>query len=71
MTLRRLQEQVPDATFTRIHRSTIVSLERVRECAPLGGGEYRVTLVNGVRLVLSRGYRAAVLKRLSQPTQAE
>lgn len=65
MTMRRLEEQLPRAAFARIHRSTIVNVARVRECAPMGGGEYRVTLVDGVRLVLSRGYRAAVLGRLS------
>lgn len=64
MTMRRLEEQLPRTTFTRIHRSAIVNLERVRACAPLGGGEYRLTLVNGVQLVVSRGYRAAVLARL-------
>jgi two-component system LytT family response regulator len=64
MTMRRLEEQLPRATFARIHRSAIVNVERVRECAPLGGGEYRVTLVNGVRLVVSRTYRDAVLERL-------
>ncbi len=63
MTMRRLEEQLPRATFARIHRSAIVNVERVRECAPLGGGEYRVTLASGVRLVLSRTYRAAVLSR--------
>jgi two-component system, LytTR family, response regulator len=64
MTMRRLEEQLPRATFARIHRSAIVNVERVRECAPLGGGEYCVTLVNGIRLVVSRTYRAAVLSRL-------
>ena len=64
MTMRRLEEQLPRATFARIHRSAIVNVERVRECAPLGGGEYRLTLANGVRLVLSRTYRAVVLDRL-------
>ncbi|MDB4890132.1 MAG: LytTr DNA-binding region, partial [Gemmatimonadetes bacterium] len=59
MTMRRLEEQLPRATFARIHRSAIVNVERVRECAPLGGGEYRVTLVSGARLVVSRTYRAA------------
>ena len=67
LTMRRLEEQLPRATFARIHRSAIVNVERVRECTPLGGGEYRVTLVNGVRLVLSRTYRAAVLNRLQRP----
>ena len=64
VTMRWLEEQLPRATFARIHRSAIVNLEHVRECAPLGGGEYRVTLVNGVRLVVSRTYRVAVLDRL-------
>jgi len=64
MTMRRLEELLPRTTFARIHRSAIVNVERVRECAPLGGGEYRLTLVNGVRLVVSRGYRTAVLGRL-------
>ena len=64
MTMRRLEEQLPRKTFARIHRSAIVNVERVRECAPLGGGEYRVTLANGVRLVVSRTYRASVLSRL-------
>jgi len=66
MTMRRLEEQLPRATFARIHRSAIVNVERVRECAPLGGGEYRVTLVNGVRLIVSRTYRDAVLDRLQR-----
>ena len=64
MTMRRLEELLPPRMFARIHRSAIVNLERVRECAPLGGGEYRLTLVNGVRLVVSRSYRATVLGRL-------
>ena len=64
MTMRRLEAQLPRATFARIHRSAIVNIERVRECAPLGGGEYRATLVNGVRLVVSRTYRETVLNRL-------
>ena len=64
MTMRRLEEQLPRNTFARIHRSAIVNIERVRECAPLGGGEYRVTLSNGVRLVVSRSYRDAVLEQL-------
>lgn len=66
MTMRRLEEQLPRATFARIHRSAIVNVERVRECTPLGGGEYRATLVSGVRLIVSRTYRDAVLKRLQR-----
>jgi two-component system LytT family response regulator len=66
ITMRRLEEQLPRSTFARIHRSAIVNVERIRECTPLGGGEYRVSLANGVRLVVSRTYRAAVLNRLQE-----
>lgn len=65
MTMRLLEERLPRDAFARIHRSTIVNIDRVRTCSPLGGGEYRVTLVDGTQLVLSRGYRAAVLTRLA------
>jgi len=65
MTMHRLEALLPRTTFSRIHRSTIVNLERVRACAPLGGGEHCITLVNGVRLVVSRSYREALLGRLN------
>jgi two-component system LytT family response regulator len=66
MTMRLLEERLPHDAFARIHRSTIVNIDRVRSCAPLGGGEYRVILVDGTPLVLSRGYRDAVLTRLNR-----
>jgi len=49
-----LEERLDPATFVRIHRSTIVNLERVRELdrAEDGGGE--VLLESGVRLRVAR-----------------
>lgn len=46
--------------FIRIHRSTIVSVDRIREMRPLSRGDYEVTLLDGVRLTLSRKYRDKV-----------
>lgn len=43
--------------FLRIHRSTIVNIERIKDIQPLFKGEYVVTLTSGVRLKSSRGYR--------------
>ena len=43
--------------FLRIHRSTIVNIERIKELRPLLHGYYEVILFNGVRLTLSRNYR--------------
>jgi two-component system LytT family response regulator len=43
--------------FFRIHRSTIVNIERIKDIRPLFKGEYVVTLTSGTRLKSSRGYR--------------
>jgi two-component system LytT family response regulator len=43
--------------FLRIHRSTIVNVERVKDIRPLFKGEYIITLTGGKRLKSSRGYR--------------
>jgi two-component system, LytTR family, response regulator len=46
--------------FVRIHRSTLVNVERVRELRPLDKGEYTVVLNDGTELKLTRNYRASV-----------
>ncbi len=43
--------------FLRIHRSTIVNIERVKDIQPLFKSEYVITLTSGKRLKSSRGYR--------------
>ncbi len=43
--------------FIRIHRSTIVNIERIKDIRPLFKGEYVITLTSGKRLKSSRGYR--------------
>jgi hypothetical protein len=53
-------ERLASTRFARIHRSTLVALDRVRELQPLLHGEYAVILADGTRLKLSRGYREAV-----------
>jgi len=56
-TLSRLETRLPPTEFIRIHRSTIVNRECVRELQPLPHGEQRVLLLNGVELTVSRRYR--------------
>lgn len=56
-TLARLEEQLPPRRFARIHRSTIVNLDRVRALDHLARGEYVVYLHDGTQLKLSRSYR--------------
>jgi two-component system LytT family response regulator len=56
-TLSALEARLAPEKFIRISRSIIVNAERIKELEPLFHGEYQVTLSNGVKLTLSRGYR--------------
>jgi two-component system LytT family response regulator len=56
-TLSNLERRLDPTRFLRIHRSTIVNVERVREFQPLFHGEYAVILRDGEALTLSRNYR--------------
>ncbi len=49
--------------FVRIHRSTIVNVQKIKELQPVNSGEYIVLLKDGKELSCSRGYRAG-LQRL-------
>jgi len=59
-----LEQQLPYSSFVRIHRSTIVNIDRIKEMQPLFYGEYSVVLHDGTRLTLSRSFREKVFHRL-------
>jgi two-component system, LytTR family, response regulator len=65
-TMKRLEAQLDPARFVRIHRSTIVNLERVKELQPFFHGEYVVVLYTGMTLKLSRGYREHLEAKLGR-----
>lgn len=50
------------AGFVRIHRSTLVNADRVRELRPLSKGEFTVVLFDGTELKMSRSYRSSLSK---------
>jgi two-component system LytT family response regulator len=52
-----LDAKLDGARFLRIHRSTMVNIERIRELQPAFHGDYVVILRDGTELTLSRGYR--------------
>ena len=56
-TMKHLETQFGPARFVRIHRSTIVNVERIKELQPYFRGEYVVILHDGTSLKLSRGYK--------------
>jgi two-component system, LytTR family, response regulator len=59
-----LEQELNPTIFCRIHRSTIVNLDRVRGMKLTADGEYEVLLENGTRLQLSRRYRKPLRSRL-------
>ena len=56
---RYLMELDPDR-FVRVHRSSIVQIDRVKELIPDFHGDFTLVLKSGTRLTLSRTYRAKV-----------
>jgi two-component system LytT family response regulator len=65
-TLTNLESQLDQNRFLRIHRSTIVNLERIRELLTQSHGELTVVLADGTQLKLSRGYRDRLTTLLGQ-----
>ena len=65
-TMGGLEARLDPESFLRIHRSTIVNLERVKQMQASFHGEYVVLLRDGTRLTLSRGYRDKLQKFLGK-----
>ncbi|HVH13445.1 MAG TPA: LytTR family DNA-binding domain-containing protein, partial [Longimicrobium sp.] len=63
-TMARMEQTLDPATFVRIHRSTIVNMDRVQQMEPWFSGEYLVHMADGTQLRMSRWYRDRVLNGL-------
>jgi len=59
-TLKSVEAQLSEINFLRIHRSTIVNLDKVHEIIPTQKGEATVITKTGQRLKVSRSYGAAL-----------
>lgn len=59
-TMKSLESILDPAIFQRVHRSTIVNVNRVRRLRPHTNGEYFLSLENGQEIKLSRSYRDRV-----------
>ena len=55
--MNEIQKKLSPKNFLRIHRSTIVNIERITELQPYQKGDYIVLLDTGESLKLSRNYR--------------
>ena len=60
-TMNALEQRLDSHKFLRIHRSTIVNADRIKELRPWFHGEYIVVLKDGTELTLSRTYREKIL----------
>lgn len=69
--MNELESDLDPAQFCRIHRSTIVNLDRVRELRFDSDAEYEVVLEDTTRLRLSRRYRKDLQSRLSQSVRVK
>jgi two-component system LytT family response regulator len=55
--LHQLEERLDPEKFARIHRSTIINMDCIKEMHPLFNGDQLVLMKTGKELVLSRNYR--------------
>jgi two-component system LytT family response regulator len=63
-TLTSLEHQLDPRLFVRIHRSSIVNLERVHEMTMRFKGDYAVVLTDGTELAVGRARRETLESRL-------
>ena len=56
-TMKELESRLNASVFQRVHRSTIVNLERVEKVSSHMNGEYYLTLIGGSTLKMSRSYK--------------
>jgi two-component system LytT family response regulator len=61
-TLAGLVDRLDPRQFIRIHRSTVVNVNRIREVQPWFGGDYVALLGDGRKLKVSRRYRDGLLR---------
>lgn len=61
-TMNSIEAKLNPDKFLRIHRSTIVNIDRIKELHPMFSGDYDVVLQTGAKITLSRNYRERFLE---------
>jgi len=65
-TMAHIESQLDPKEFVRVHRSTIVNVDRIQELRSSFNGEYVILLNDKTRLTLSRGYRDGLQSKLGK-----
>ena len=68
-TMSELESKLDSSIFQRIHRSTIVNVERVEKVSSHINGEFYLTLTGGSSLKMSRSYKHKVKRFFSQEAE--
>jgi two-component system LytT family response regulator len=66
-TLRALGERLDPARFVRLHRSSMVNIERLRELLPWSRGEQVAVLRDGTQLTIGRAFRERLMAVMHGP----
>ena len=61
-TMKKLEHKLNPEKFVRIHRSTLVNIDRITELHPLFSGDYSVVLEDKTELSMSRYYQKSLRK---------
>ncbi len=64
--LSHLEQKLDPEKFARVHRSTIVRVERIKTLHPLFNGDYLIVLHTGAKLNASRIYQEKLLSLLTE-----
>ena len=67
-TMNGIETKLDPDRFLRIHRSTVVHIDRIKELHPMFSGDYAVILRDGTELALSRNYRERFVEHFENQT---
>jgi two-component system LytT family response regulator len=63
-----LEQKLVSGDFMRIHRSTVVNINRIREVQHWFRGRYRILMRDGTALIVSQAYRERIDSLMQQPS---
>jgi two-component system LytT family response regulator len=61
--MQKLELALDPARFARVHRSTIVNVDRIRRMRPMYHGEFEIVLSDGTTVMMSRSYKDRMRER--------
>lgn len=63
--LKILLTKLPESQFTRVHKSAIVNITKIKEMVPMGHNDYEITLENKECVKVSRNFKNQLLDKIN------